>query len=165
MSTFIIVIAITFGLVGIVGSVLPVLPGPPISWLGMLVLYIWGRGTDSATGAPMSTKLLIVWLVITIIVTVIDYLVPAWITKTTGGSRYASRGALAGMLVGLFFTPVGILIGTIAGAFLAEMLFNNQGLGQSIKSAFGAFLGFILGTGLKLTASGIMFYYIIVYMA
>lgn len=163
METFLIVIAIILGLVGIVGCILPVIPGPPISWVGLLILYLWGGGADSA-GEPMSLRFIIIWLIITIVVTIMDYIIPSWFTKKFGGSRYASRGALLGLLIGLFFTPVGIIIGTMAGAFLAELVFERKDASDSLRSAFGAFMGFISGTGLKLFVCGIMLYYIFVYI-
>ena len=164
LNVTIITIAIFLGIIGIIGCVLPVIPGPPISWAGMMVLYFWGSGTNSS-GEPMSTRLLIIWLVITIAVTILDYLVPSYLTKKSGGSTYASRGALAGLFVGLiFFPPFGIIIGPMAGAFLCEIIFGKKTAGQSIVPALGAFAGFICGTGLKLIASGMMMYYIFVYI-
>ena len=162
LSYFIIALAIFWGLIGIIGCVLPVIPGPPISWLGMMVLYFWGKGTDSA-GDTMSTRLLIIWLVIMAVVTVLDYIVPSYLTKATGGSKYASRGALAGVLVGLFFAPLGIVIGPMLGAFICEAAFSGKKAGQSIVPALGAFAGFVCGTLLKLIACGFMMYYIVVY--
>ena len=162
LSYFIIALAIFLGLIGIIGCVLPVSPGPPISWLGMMVLYFWGKGTDSA-GDTMSTRLLIIWLVIMAVVTVLDYIVPSYLTKATGGSKYASRGALAGVLVGLFFAPLGIVIGPMLGAFICEAAFSGKKAGQSIVPALGAFAGFVCGTLLKLIACGFMMYYIVVY--
>lgn len=162
LSYFIIALAIFLGLIGIIGCVLPVIPGPPISWLGMMVLYFWGKGTDSE-GDTMSTRLLIIWLVIMAVVTVLDYIVPSYLTKATGGSKYASRGALAGVLVGLFFAPLGIVIGPMLGAFICEAAFSGKKAGQSIVPALGAFAGFVCGTLLKLIACGFMMYYIVVY--
>ena len=114
---------------------------------------------------PMSTRLLIIWCVITVVVTVLDYLVPSYLTKKSGGSVYASRGALAGLLIGLlFFGPLGIVLGPMLGAFLCEIIFGKKTAGQSIVPALGAFAGFLCGTGLKLIASGMMMYYIFVYI-
>ncbi|MFA7034663.1 MAG: DUF456 domain-containing protein, partial [Bacteroidales bacterium] len=110
-------IAVILGIVGIIGCLLPVLPGPPISWAALLVLYLWGKD-------EMSTKFLIIWLIITIIVTILDYVVPAYFTRVTGGSKVAARGSLAGMLIGiLFFPPWGMIIGAFLGALLAEVIF------------------------------------------
>lgn len=163
MSALVIVLAVFAGVVGIVGSVLPALPGPPVSWVGLLILYFRGTGTNGA-GDPMSLSFLLVWLGITVAVTIIDYIVPAWFTKLTGGSKAAGRGAVAGMLVGMFVPPVGILLGTLLGAFIAELFLAGKNGWDSAKSAVGAFMGFICGTGVKLMASGVMMYYIVVYL-
>ena len=162
MDTLLLILAIAAGLVGIVGSILPGLPGPPVSWLGLLLMY-WRGGLNPA-GDPMTLKFLLLWLGITIGVTILDYTVPAWFTRVTGGSRYAGRGAIAGMIAGLIFPPVGILLGTFLGAFLAELLFAQKDGVTSITAALGAFLGFLFGTGLKLAASGVMLWYIFVYI-
>ena len=88
METLIIILAILAGVIGIAGSILPGLPGTPVSWVGLLLLYIWGP-------EEMALKTLIVWGVVVAIVSVIDYIVPMYFTKLTGGSRYAERGAMA----------------------------------------------------------------------
>ena len=75
------------------------------------------------------------------------------------------QGALVGLLAGMFIPPVGIILGTILGAFLAELAFSGKNGWDSAKSALGAFLGFFFGTGIKLIASGMMMYYIVVYLA
>ncbi len=162
MGTILVIAAIILALTGLVGAVAPGLPGPPLSWAGLLLIYL-RHGTNGA-GEQMSTAFLLVWLAITIAVTVIDYIVPAWFTKFTGGSKYAGRGAIIGLFVGLIYPPVGIIIGSLAGAFLAEVFFANKGGMDSAKSAIGAFLGFLFGTGIKLIAAGMMMYYVIVYI-
>lgn len=163
MNTVIIIVAILAGVIGIVGSIVPVLPGPPVSWLGLLILYLRGSGVNGA-GDPMSLDFLLIWLGITILVTVLDYFVPAYFVRLTGGSKRAGRGAIAGLVVGMIFPPAGIILGTLAGAFLAELLFGNKNGLESAKSAFGALLGFLFGSGVKLIASGLMMYYILVYL-
>lgn len=164
MHTLVIVLAILAGVIGIVGSVVPALPGPPVSWIGLLILYIWGTGVNGA-GEPMSLTFLLVWLGVTIAVTIIDYIVPAYFTRLTGGSKMAGRGAIVGLILGMIYPPVGIILGTLLGAFLAELFFGGKNGKESAKSAFGALLGFLCGTGIKLIASGLMMYCIIVYMA
>ena len=163
MTTVIAILAVLAGIIGIAGSILPGLPGPPVSWVGLMLLYFWGNGTDKA-GDPMSLTFLLVWLAITIVVCIIDYVVPAYFTRVTGGSKVAGRGAIIGLIAGMFIPPVGIILGTLAGAFLAEFLVSRKSGWQSTKSAVGALLGFIFGTGIKLIASGLMLYYIIVYL-
>ncbi|MBR1928054.1 MAG: DUF456 domain-containing protein [Bacteroidales bacterium] len=163
MSTLIIILALLAGVVGVAGSVLPGLPGPPVSWAGLLILFLWGSGTNAA-GEPMSLTFLLVWLAITIVVCVVDYMVPAYFTRVTGGSKAAGRGAIIGLLVGMFVPPVGIILGTLLGAFLAEFLVSRKSGWQSTKSAVGALLGFFFGTGIKLITSGLMLYHIIVFI-
>ena len=115
----------------------------------------------------MKWSFLLLWGIIAAVVTVLDYLVPAYFTKLTGGSPAATRFALAGMLLGIvFFPPLGMILGAFLGALLGEILYNktDKGISGSLKPAFGSFLGFLFGIGLKLVASGIMMYYIIVYL-
>jgi len=162
METFIAVLAIILGVVGIIGSIAPALPGPPLSWVGLAVLYIWGNGTNG-DGEPLSTTLLLIWLAIVIVVSVLDYLVPAYFTKVTGGSKYGSLGAIVGLFIGLVVPPVGMILGSLLGAFAAELLFAGKDTSASLKSAFGAFIGFLFGTGLKLITSAVMLFYIIIY--
>ena len=152
------VIAVILALAGIVGCFLPVIPGPPLSWGALLLLYFFGNG-------EMSLKFLLIWLGITIVVTILDYVVPAQFTRLTGGSKAAGRGSLAGLLLGLiFFPPWGMIAGAFLGALLAEVFINRSSVADSVKPALGSFAGFLCGTGLKLIASGMMMYYIFVYI-
>ncbi len=159
METFIIILAILAGVIGIAGSILPGLPGTPVSWIGLLLLYVWGNG--AAEG--LTVKGLIIWGIIVALVSVIDYIVPMYFTKVTGGSKYAERGAMAGLIIGIFLTPVGMILGSFLGAFLAELYYNRQGAGQALKAAIGSFLGFITGTGLKTIVAVLIFWRIIVF--
>lgn len=154
METWIIVLAILAGIVGAVGSVLPGLPGTPVSWVGLLLLYFWGP-------VDMPLRTLIVWGVVVAVVSVVDYIVPMYFTKLTGGSKYAERGALVGLVAGIILTPIGMILGSFLGAFLFEMYYARKDAGQALKVAFGSFLGFITGTGLKTIASVLIFIKII----
>lgn len=162
MDTIISILAIIAGIIGIAGSILPALPGTPVSWVGMLLLYIWGSGTNAA-GEPMSTRTLIIWGVIVIIVSVVDYIVPMYFTKVTGGSKYAERGAMVGLIAGIIFTPIGMIMGSFLGAFLFELYYSRQGMMQALKAAIGSFLGFITGTGLKTIVAVFIMWKIIVF--
>ena len=162
MDILISIIAILAGIIGIADSILPGLPGPPVSWVGMLLLYLWGTGSE-ALDASMSGRTLLVWGIVVAVVSVIDYFVPMYFTKVTGGSRYAERGALAGLIIGVFLTPLGMILGSFVGAFLSELYYNRQGSAQALKAAFGSFLGFITGTGLKTIVSVIMMWKIIIF--
>lgn len=156
------ILAVVVGVIGIAGSVIPGLPGPPLGWLGMLLAYL-AKGTNGS-GDPMTTKLLVIWFIITVIVSILDYVIPAYFTRLTGGSKVAARGAIAGLFIGLFVPPIGIIVGTLLGAFLADFFIEDKGAWESFKSSIGAFMGFLGGTGIKLIASGFMLYYIIVYL-
>lgn len=156
METLIVILAILAGIIGIGGSILPGLPGTPVSWIGLLVLYLWGP-------EEVPVKALIIWGVVVALVSVIDYIVPMYFTKITGGSKYAERGAMAGLLLGIIFTPIGMILGSFLGAFLAELYYNRKGAGQALKAAIGSFLGFITGTGLKTIVAVLMLWRIIVF--
>lgn len=158
-----IIMAVILGVLGIIGSIVPVLPGPPLSWAGILLMYFFG-GTDKA-GDPMSQKLLFILLGVTVAVTVLDYIIPALFTRLSGGSKYASWGAVIGLFAGLIFPlPGGMIVTSLLGAFLAELLLAGKNAGASLKSSLGAFLGFLFGTGIKLIASAVMLFYIIVFI-
>lgn len=163
MDTVLLIFGILLGIIGIVGSIVPGIPGPPLSFIGVLLMY-FRKGLDSG-GEPMGVTLLLVLLAVTIAVTVLDYVVPAWFTKITGGTKYASRGATIGLIAGLIFPlPIGMIAASLLGAFVGELFFANKDAASSAKSALGAFLGFLAGTGAKLISSAVMLYYIIVFI-
>lgn len=151
------ILALVAAVFGIVGSILPGLPGPPVSWVGILLLYIDSRGGDD----PVTLASLLVWLFVTIIVTVLDYVVPAMTTRAAGGHKAASTGALIGLIAGMFLTPVGMIAGALLGAFIGELIVTDKGVFSAFKAGLGAFVGFIFGTGLKLISSGVMCYIIV----
>ena len=155
MDVFLAIVAVLCGLTGIIGSFAPVLPGPPISWLGLLLLYFTKYSDISITW-------LIIWLAITVAVSVADYLLPVWMTKKYGGSRPATIGTTLGLIAGFFvFPPWGMIFLPFAGAFIGELVGNKSEGHIALRVAFGAFMAFLLGTGLKLISSGIMFFYIL----
>ena len=156
METVIIILSILAGVIGIAGSILPGLPGTPFSWIGLLLLYIWGP-------QEMTMSTLLIWGVVVALVTVIDYLVPMWLTKVTGGSKYAERGALIGLIAGIILTPVGMIMGSFLGAFIAELQWGKKEAGDALKAAAGSFIGFMLGTGLKTIVSVLILWRIIVF--
>lgn len=138
---------------GIIGAVLPVLPGPPIGYVGLLLLQLSGF-------AQFSTGFLVGWGVIALLVTLLDYYVPVWGTKRFGGSSAGVRGSTLGLIVGMiFFPPLGIIIGPFVGAVAGELLVNYRELGKALSSGIGSLVGFLLGTGLKLATGGMMAYY------
>ncbi len=144
-------LGIVFIVVGIVGCLVPVLPGPPLSYMGLLALHL-------SKFATISKTLLITLAVVTVVVTVIDYVVPIWGTKKFGGSKYGTRGATVGLIVGLFFGPLGIILGPFVGAFVGEIIFKDD-VNYALKAGFGSLLGFLTGIGLKLAASLVITFY------
>ena len=156
------IFAIICGVLGIIGSIVPGLPGPPLSWVGLLLVFFAGQKGECE---PVSTQFLLIWLGITTIVTILDYIIPGWFAKTTGGHKEASWGAIIGLFAGLIFPlPFGMIVTSQLGAFAFEFLFAGKGAGSSVKASFGAFLGFLSGTGIKLIASAVLIYYIIVFI-
>ena len=146
-------IAIVMMIVGIAGCLLPVLPGPPLTYLGLVVLHFTKFG-------PVSTNLFIILGVVAIVVTVIDYIVPIWGTRQFGGSKYGMRGAAVGLVIGLFLGPFGIIAGPFIGAVVGELLFKDD-IKYALKAGFGSLLGFLTGVGLKLAASLLMTFYFV----
>ncbi len=133
---------------GLLGSFLPVLPGPPISFVGLLLLHYLG-------GHSMSDELLIFYGVACVVLLLLDYLLPIWTTKKFGGTKAGQWGATIGVLLGLFAGPWGIILGPFIGAYLGELLAGRKNQ-EAWRSAQGAFLGFLLGTGFKIMLVGAM---------
>jgi len=153
MDYFLLIIAILFMLTGIVGCLVPVLPGPPLSYLGLVIVHF-------TRFADVSQKLFIILGIIAVVVTILDYIVPIWGTRHFGGSKYGARGATVGLIIGLFLGPAGIIIGPFLGAFVGELIFKDD-VKYALKAGFGSLLGFMTGVGLKLAASLLMTFYFV----
>lgn len=130
-------------LAGIAGSILPVLPGPPLAWVGLLLLHLTRM-------VQFSTRMLVITAVITGLLMVLDLYLPIWTTRRFGGSKWGQRGAALGMIVGFFWGPWGIVLGPLAGAFLGEICYQPAQPRRAGKAALGSFAGFLGSTGLKL---------------
>ena len=141
MEYFFIIVALLCALVGIIGSVIPALPGPPLSFVGLLLLL-------PCEGDDIGGVTLLVTGIAAVAITILDYVAPIWLTKKSGGSKYGIWGASIGMLVGLFLGPFGIIAGPFAGAFIGEKLAKNN-TDKAIKMAFVSFVAFMLTTGIK----------------
>lgn len=142
MDIFLIILAGIFIVISIIGSIVPGLPGPPIGMIGVILLHI----TDKV---DISLTTLIVCAVLTILVSILDYYLPIYSTKKIGGSKYAVRGSIIGMVVGFLFTPIGVILGTFLGAVIGELL-NGSDMVNSLKIGSVTFFGTILGLGIKL---------------
>ncbi|MBP3550597.1 MAG: DUF456 domain-containing protein [Alistipes sp.] len=146
MDTLLSILAVLFGVVGCVGCIVPVLPGVALAYAGYLCLYF-------CTYSEISVAWLVVFGVLTLIVSVLDYLLPSYMTKKFGGSKAGERGAMAGVLGGFLFGPIGIIVGPFVGAVLGELIFDNSDKQRALRSGFGSFLSFFVGTGIKLALS------------
>ena len=139
------ILALVCTAIGVVGCVVPILPGVPICWAGMLLCHL-------SSGA-FTVQQLVVWAVAAGAVTLLDNILPAIMTKRFGGSKAATRGSLIGIVVGFFMGPLGLIIGPFLGALIGELTNNGSDSARAFKVAFGSFAAFICGTGIKLVAA------------
>lgn len=150
-------IYISIGLVlivlGFIGCFLPVLPGPPLAFIGLLLQLF--RPDQS-----FSTFVFVTIGILVVVVSVLDYWFPIYGTKIFGGTKGGSYGSTVGLIIGLFFGPIGIIVGPFLGAYIGELL-NKQPNNKALKSAFGSFLGFLAGTLTKVASVVIIFVYFI----
>jgi len=153
MDTFWLLMGGLLILGGMVGSIVPLLPGPPLAYVGLLLQQL-------RSDAPFTVKFLLIWAGITILVSVLDYFIPLYGTRKFGGSKYGIWGCTIGLIAGIFFPPWGIIVGPFIGAFAGEMIASNQS-GQALRAALGSFIGFLFGTLLKLIACFMMGWYLI----
>ena len=150
MDVFLVLLALLFLILGIIGSFLPILPGPITSWFGFLILYL-SDVTD------FSISLLITTFIIALIIWVLDFFIPAIGTKKFGGSKYGVIGTTIGLIIGVISPiPFGILIGPFLGALAGELI-NKSKSNQAIKAAFGSFLGFLASSFIKFIVSLVYF--------
>lgn len=145
-------LTILCALVGIVGAIVPALPGPPVAWGALLFLHL--HNPDA-----LSPTFLIVAALVAVVITVLDFLVPVWGTKHFGGTKAGTRGSTLGLLAAMFLFPalglaigpfgiVSLLAGPFVGAWVGESLWGNKA--NALRSAFGSFVGFLAGTFMKL---------------
>lgn len=140
-------------ILGILGSLLPVLPGPPVAWFGLLLQNL--RDPN-----PFSTQFLVIWAGIVIVTIVLDYVIPIYGTKKFGGTKYGAWGCTLGFLLAFWMGPWGVIIGPFIGAFVGEMI-GGQDSNRSLKAAFGSFIGFLVGSFLKIVVCFMMLWYLI----
>jgi uncharacterized protein YqgC (DUF456 family) len=148
-------IGVVLLVVGIIGCVLPVIPGQILAWGSLLILQL-------TSPPPFTANFIVIWALITAAVTLLDYYVPIWGTKKLGGSKKGMWGATIGLVIGIFFfPPFGLIVGPFVGAFVGELA-AGKNTNVAFKSGIGSFLGFIAGTMMKLVISLIMGYYFII---
>ena len=151
IDIILVILGLCFLVGGVIGCIIPALPGPPLSYVALLLLQV-------TRFADFSVKFLVIAAIVTVIVTVCDYILPVWGTRKWGGSRAGTIGSVIGLLVGLFFSPVGIIVGPFTGAVVGELIAGRNS-DAALRSGFGSFMGFIMGTVMKLTVCMVFSYY------
>lgn len=166
MDILLIILGAICLLLGLVGCVAPVVPGVPLSYLGLWLLHWTER-------VQFSWQFLLIWAVVTIVIQVLDYFIPAWGTKKFGGSKYGVWGSTIGLLAGLFMGPMGIILGPFIGAVIGEMIYFNRhpqsadnqaansNFNRALRAGLGSFIGLLTGTVLKLICCGMMVFYFV----
>ncbi|MBN1462334.1 MAG: DUF456 domain-containing protein [Paludibacteraceae bacterium] len=152
MDYFLLITGAICMIVGILGSFLPILPGPPLSYLGVVLLHFTSK-------SDFSWQFFLFWGIVVVVVMVLDYLVPIWGTKKFGGGRRGAWGSALGVLVGVFVLPPwGIIIFPFFGAVLGELSEGKQ-LNLAIKAGVGSFIGFLSGIVFKFVVSLALAYF------
>jgi uncharacterized protein YqgC (DUF456 family) len=153
LITALIILGFVFALVGLAGSILPVIPGPPLGFLALIILSL------SKNWEPFTPTFLIIMGGLTIFVTILDYVVPVAGARKYGASKPGVWGSVVGMIIGLFFFPPwGIVIGGFLGALAGEAVVGKEGR-KMLRAGWGVFVGNLAGIGLKLALSGVMLFF------
>lgn len=143
MDALLLIFGFVCMIIGLLGSFLPVLPGPFMSWLGLVVLYF-------TNAVPVNYWVLGITLLVAILISVLDYVFPAYGTKKYGGSPYGIWGTNIGLLIGIFAPlPFGFIIGPFLGAFIGELIYDSKDHHRAFKAATGSFIGFLASSFLK----------------
>ncbi len=156
------IIKIIFGLImlmGVIGSVLPVLPGAPLAFGSLLLAKIMNF-------SEISWWVVGIFGFLTIVGIILDYTVPIAATKKMGGSRYGVWGLVIGLIIGIIFSPFGfisIIVAPFLGALIGELIYDRQDHKRAIKAAFGSVIGYFLTSGfgilISLAMFAVFFYY------
>lgn len=143
MDVLLLVLGFMCVILGVFGSFLPVLPGPAISWVGLVLLYF-------TNAVPANYWILGIALLITVILAVLDYVIPAKGTKRFGGSSYGIWGTNIGLIVGILApVPFGFIIGPFVGALIGELIYDFKDPNRALKAAAGSFIGFLVSSFMK----------------
>jgi hypothetical protein len=150
-----IVIASILMLLGLAGSILPVLPGPPLSFIGLFLLALLRYFSP-----PLTTTFVITLAIVTILVIVMDYIIPLVGAKRYGASKWGVWGSVLGMAIGIFWSPFAMLVGAFVGAVVVEWLVHKKKR-EALRAGWGVVMGTLFATILRLGVSGMMTYYFV----
>ena len=134
-------LAIALNIVGIIGCFIPMIPGPPISFLGLVIIYC--NADNEISGIALT-----IYGILTIATIILDYVIPALGVKYFGGTKAGKWGSFIGTFIGLSFFPWGLLLGPFFGAFIGELI-GRQSKKAAFKSGIGSLLGFVFGVLMK----------------
>ena len=153
MTTTLIIIGLILAITGLIGCILPIIPGPPISFISLIILSVAKEWT------PFSPTFLIVMGALTAIAFVLDYIVPVVGAKKYGATKYGLWGSVLGMMLGLFiFPPFGLFFGGFIGAMAGELFAGKKG-DDAFKAGLGVFVGNLVATGMKFGLCGVMLFF------
>jgi uncharacterized protein YqgC (DUF456 family) len=149
MELFFIGLGVLLILLGLAGAFLPVIPGLPFSYAGLLVIHFSGV-------TQFSTFFLVAWGIVVVTIMILENALPAYASTKFGGTVYGATGSTIGMILGmLFFPPLGFFLGTLVGAVIGEMIYKHD-VKVALRSAWGSFIGFLTGTMIKVTVAAMI---------
>lgn len=143
MDIFLAVLAGVLLLLGFIGTFLPVLPGPVLAWAGLLAAHF-------SSYSEIKIWILVAAGILTAFVSIMDNIFPSMLTKKSGGSKAGVLGSTIGLFAGFFLGTLFVILGPFLGAFIGEMIHDSSDAKKAFKAAWGAFKGFLLGTGIKM---------------
>ncbi len=155
LQTALIILSFILVLIGIIGILIPFLPGVSLAWIGLLIFSL------TTSFAIISMKEILVFLALVFIVTALDFIIPLIGAKKYKASREGILGALIGSFIGFFAGgPMGIILGIFLGLIFGEMYKGRES--SQVKGVLrGAILGFLLGGLLKIILVITMLVYLI----
>jgi uncharacterized protein YqgC (DUF456 family) len=146
------ILAVVLCVVGVIGCVAPALPGPPLSYAGMLLVQ-W-------LTAPFSVVTLVIFGILALVIIILDYYMPIWFAQKFGATRQGIIGSIIGMVLGFFFTPIGMILGLLIGAIVGDMV-GGRSSKEAAKSGIATFLGTLFAIGLKLSVAALISFFVV----
>lgn len=150
----VIIIGGLLSVTGLIGCIIPALPGPPLNYVAILLIHFTGL-------SEFSNRFLITYLLLNIAVVVFDYVLPVYGTKFYGASKKGIWGSIIGLVIGLFFfPPFGMILGVLVGAVVGELI-AGKNESEALKAGFATFVASLIMIVVKLILSGLMTFYFV----